>query len=102
MEIHAIAHLTGGGWEGNLPRALPPGLGAAIDRAAWTVPALFTLLGDLGGVREEERFDTWNMGIGLVLAIAGRDAAAAVLAVPDAIALGRVERAGSGRRVRFA
>ncbi|TMG38472.1 MAG: phosphoribosylformylglycinamidine cyclo-ligase [Chloroflexi bacterium] len=102
VEIHAIAHLTGGGWEGNLPRALPPGLGAAIDRAAWTVPALFTLLGDLGGVREEERFDTWNMGIGLVLAIAGRDAAAAVRAVPDAIALGRVERAGSGRRVRFA
>src|SRR2546428_1529017 len=40
--------LTGGGWEGNLPRALPDGLGAAVARSAWVVPPLFTLLGELG------------------------------------------------------
>jgi phosphoribosylformylglycinamidine cyclo-ligase len=101
VELHAIAHLTGGGWEGNLPRALPDGLGAAVSRSSWVVPPLFTLLGELGGVSEEERFDTWNMGIGLVVAVARGDETAALRAVPDAVALGRVERAAPGRRVRL-
>src|SRR2546428_13950143 len=55
-DIHAIAHLTGGGWEGNLPRALPEGTAAWIDRESWEVPALFTLLANLGDLEEMERF----------------------------------------------
>jgi phosphoribosylformylglycinamidine cyclo-ligase len=101
--IRSIAHLTGGGWEGNLPRALPPGLGAVVDRAAWKVPPIFDVLGELGGVSDEERWDTWNMGIGLVVMVAEPDAAAALRAVPEAVMLGRVERAREGeRRIRFA
>ncbi len=100
--IRSIAHLTGGGWEGNLPRALPEGLGAVIDRSAWAVPPLFSLLGELGEVAEMERWDTWNMGIGLVVALPAEDVGAALRAVPDAIRVGRVERAGVERRVRFA
>ena len=99
--VRSIAHLTGGGWEGNLPRALPPGLGASVDRDAWTVPPLFTLLGNAGAVPEAERWDTWNMGIGLVAVIAAEDARAALRALPDAIAIGHVETATGTTRVRF-
>lgn len=100
--VRSIAHLTGGGWEGNLPRALPPGLGAFVDRGAWTVPPVFTLLGDAGAVPEAERWDTWNMGIGLVAVVAAEDVRAALRALPDAIAIGQVETATGTTRVRFA
>ena len=101
-QIRAIAHLTGGGWEGNLPRALADGLGAAIDRSTWTVPPVFRVLAELGHVEVEEQWDVWNMGIGLVVIVPEADADAALRAVPDAVLLGRVERARSGeRRIRF-
>jgi phosphoribosylformylglycinamidine cyclo-ligase len=100
-EIHSIAHLTGGGWEGNLPRALPDGMAAQVDRASWEVPALFSLLGRLGDLDELEQFDTWNMGIGLVVAVAADSLGAALDAVPGAIALGTVVPHSSGRRVTF-
>jgi phosphoribosylformylglycinamidine cyclo-ligase len=99
--VRSIAHITGGGWEGNLPRALPAGLGAAIDRAAWTVPPMFTLLAKMGDVAEGEQWDTWNMGIGLVAVIAAGDERAALRALPEAIAIGRIERASGVPRVRF-
>lgn len=100
-EVHAAAHLTGGGWEGNIPRALPAGAGARIERASWKVPGLFTLLARLGDVQEIEQFDTWNMGIGLVVAIAPQGLDAALAAVPDAVALGTVVPHSAGRRVIF-
>ena len=101
-EVRSIAHLTGGGWEGNLPRALPDGLGAAVRRGAWRVPPLFTFLGVEGGVAETERFATWNMGIGLVAVVAPATADAAIAAVAGAVRLGAVERARpGGPRVRF-
>jgi len=101
-KARSIAHITGGGWEGNLPRALPDGLGAVIDRSTWTVPPVFTILGGAGGVPTEEMWDTWNMGIGLVAIIDRADERAALRALPDAIAIGRVERDAGDRRVRFA
>jgi phosphoribosylformylglycinamidine cyclo-ligase len=100
--VRSIAHLTGGGWEGNLPRALPPGLGAVIDRSAWEVPALFRVLAELGTVPDVDQWDTWNMGIGLVVMVPDEDAAAALRAVPNAVKIGRVEAAGGPRRVRWA
>ena len=101
--VRSIAHLTGGGWEGNLPRALPVGLGAVVGRDTWTVPPLFTLLAEWGGVADGAAFDTWNMGIGLVAAIAAADERAALRALPDAIAIGTVEPARPGApRVRWA
>ena len=100
-EIHSIAHLTGGGWEGNLPRSLPDGTGASIDRAAWEVPPIFSLLARLGDLEEMEQFDTWNMGIGLVVAIPADAVGVALRAVPGAVALGEVVPHSSGRRVIF-
>jgi len=101
--IRSIAHLTGGGWEGNLPRALPAGLGAVIDRTAWRVPPIFDVLAELGRVPDEDQWDTWNMGIGLVVIVPAADADAALGALPEAVIVGRVERARHDeRRIRFA
>ncbi|HYR93068.1 MAG TPA: phosphoribosylformylglycinamidine cyclo-ligase [Methylomirabilota bacterium] len=101
-QVRSIAHLTGGGWEGNLPRALPEGLGAAIDRSTWQVPPLFGALAELGRVPDEEQWDVWNMGIGLVAIVPESGADAAVRAVPAAAVIGRVERARPNeRRIQF-
>jgi phosphoribosylformylglycinamidine cyclo-ligase len=100
-DIHAIAHLTGGGWEGNLPRALPEGTGASIHRESWEVPAIFSLLARLGDLDELEQFDTWNMGIGLVVAVAAESVSPALEVVPGSVTLGRVVPHSSGRRVVF-
>ncbi|HYV23536.1 MAG TPA: AIR synthase-related protein, partial [Candidatus Bathyarchaeia archaeon] len=97
----SIAHLTGGGWEGNVPRSLPDGTAASIDRAAWEVPAIFSLLARLGDLEEMEQFDTWNMGIGLVVVIPADAVGGALDAVPGAVALGEVVPHSSGRRVVF-
>ena len=101
--VRSIAHLTGGGWEGNLPRALPAGLGAVVDRDSWIVPPLFRMLVEWGGVADGEAFEAWNMGIGLVVVIAAADERAALRALPDAISIGTVERARpDAPRVRWA
>jgi phosphoribosylformylglycinamidine cyclo-ligase len=72
-KIHALAHITGGGFPGNIPRVLPKGLGARISRAAWTVPPLFRLIQKGGAVSDDEMFRTFNMGIGMVVVVAPGD-----------------------------
>jgi phosphoribosylformylglycinamidine cyclo-ligase len=76
--IHGLAHITGGGLPGNLPRVLPAGLAASVDRGSWTVPALFRLLGRAGGVERDEMYRVFNMGVGMV-AVVGADQAETVL-----------------------
>jgi len=67
--IKGMAHITGGGITDNLPRVLPQGMAARIDRASWEVPALFQWLQRGGDVPMEDMFRTFNMGIGLILVI---------------------------------
>ena len=67
--VSGMAHITGGGITENLPRILPKGMGALIDRASWTVPPLFEHLQHLGNVEEDEMLRTFNMGIGLIAVI---------------------------------
>ncbi len=69
-KIRALSHITGGGFPGNIPRVLPPGLGARVRRGSWTVPPLFRLIEKAGRVSEEEMFRTFNMGIGMVVVVA--------------------------------
>ena len=76
-DVHGLAHITGGGVPGNLTRSLPDGCGAEIDLASWTVPPLFRLLQDAGGVEEREMFQVFNMGIGMI-ALVPSDRVAAV------------------------
>ena len=63
----AAAHITGGGLTGNLPRALPKGLGFRLDRSGWRVPAIFDLIRQRGRVSDQEMLGTFNMGLGMVL-----------------------------------
>jgi phosphoribosylformylglycinamidine cyclo-ligase len=65
--IKGMAHITGGGITDNLPRILPAGTGARIDRRAWETPAVFRWLQRSGGVPDDDMFRTFNMGIGLIL-----------------------------------
>ena len=69
-EVHAAAHITGGGIAGNLIRALPPGLGARLDRRAWTEPAIFSFLQETGALAEEEMDRVFNRGLGMAILIA--------------------------------
>lgn len=66
-EIHALAHITGGGLTDNLPRVLPPNMDAEIDTASWQRPEIFDWLAEKGGINDEEMLRTFNCGIGMVI-----------------------------------
>ena len=67
--IKAMAHVTGGGLPGNLPRVLPEGLTARVKRASWSVPGIFDLIAQAGPVDPVEMFRVFNMGVGFVLVV---------------------------------
>jgi phosphoribosylformylglycinamidine cyclo-ligase len=69
--VRSAAHVTGGGWYENVPRALPAGLGARVDPAAWTPPPIFELVSQKADMNQTDLFHVLNMGIGMVLVIAG-------------------------------
>jgi len=69
-DVHALAHITGGGIPGNLGRSLPDGCGAVVDRGAWPVPELFRMLARAGKVSDSEMFEVFNMGIGMISVVA--------------------------------
>jgi phosphoribosylformylglycinamidine cyclo-ligase len=72
--IHAMAHLTGGGFIDNIPRVLPHGIGVQIRTDSWEIPPLFQFIQKRGGISEAEMFRVFNMGIGFIL-IASPEAA---------------------------
>jgi phosphoribosylformylglycinamidine cyclo-ligase len=74
--IRAMAHITGGGLEGNVNRALPDDLDAVIDTTSWTVPRPFEVLEEAGDVARDEMFRVFNMGVGMVVITAPDDAVA--------------------------
>ena len=80
VDLRGIAHITGGGIPGNLPRVLPPGCAAALRRDAWVRPPVFGLLQRLGEVPETEMARTFNLGIGLALVVPAGQADAALAA----------------------
>ena len=90
LGLHAAAHITGGGLEENLPRALPEGLRAQVDPAAWDRGPAYDALLAGGRVDEEEAWSTFNMGLGMCLVVAPEDAARVSAHVPDARPVGRV------------
>ena len=73
--IKAMAHITGGGLPGNLPRVLPKGLTARIKRNSWYIPGIFELIAKLGPVDSVEMFRVFNMGIGFVMIVSAKHAA---------------------------
>ena len=87
--VHAAAHITGGGLVENVPRALPEGLGAAVDLGTWTVPPVFDLVAEAAGASRDDMLATFNMGVGMVLV------------VPDGRADEVVERAGAAETLAW-
>jgi phosphoribosylformylglycinamidine cyclo-ligase len=69
FEVHAAAHITGGGLPGNVPRALPPHLDAILRVGTWPVPPIFAEIKHAAGVDEAEMYRTFNMGLGMVLVV---------------------------------
>jgi phosphoribosylformylglycinamidine cyclo-ligase len=67
------AHITGGGILGNLPRCLPDGLGARLERKSWVEPAIFGLIRKRGRISDDEMLGTFNMGLGMILIVDGND-----------------------------
>jgi phosphoribosylformylglycinamidine cyclo-ligase len=78
IAVKGMAHITGGGITGNLPRCLPENVAARVDPASWTRPPLFGWLQKAGNVKSEEMLRTFNCGIGLAVVVAAADAAAAM------------------------
>lgn len=89
-DIRGLAHITGGGLPGNVPRALPPHLGARLDPTRWTMPSVMWLFGALGGLEESEVRATFNGGLGMVVVVARDATAAAAAALPEAVLVGEV------------
>ena len=82
--IKGIAHITGGGLVGNVPRVLPEGVAARFDSQAWTVPPVFPLIQQRGNVDRKEMYRVFNMGMGMVLLLSPDEAARAIDALADA------------------
>jgi len=96
--VHALAHITGGGFEGNVPRSLPDGLAAVVERGSWPVPAIFGEVRRLGGVADDEMARVFNLGVGMVMAVVPDrvdDALGAITGTGvDAVVVGRVHEGG--------
>ena len=97
--ISGLAHITGGGLPGNLPRILPPNCDIQITRGAWPIPPIFALL-EHHGVAEDEMYNVFNMGIGFVLTVRAKSAAMVMKLLERAgeepVRIGRVKK-GAGR-----
>jgi phosphoribosylformylglycinamidine cyclo-ligase len=78
VDVHALAHITGGGLTENLPRVLPEGLDARIDLSAWQFPAIFQWLQTQGNVSQADMLTTFNCGIGMIVCVAPEDEDAAL------------------------
>jgi phosphoribosylformylglycinamidine cyclo-ligase len=68
-------HITGSGFQGNIPRILPKGVSVQINRSAWKVPEIFNLIQKCGNVEPDEMYSTFNMGIGMLIFAATNDVA---------------------------
>ncbi len=78
LPVHAMAHITGGGLPGNLPRVLPAGCDAVIDESSWTWPPLFQWLQSAGNIERFEMYRTFNCGVGMVVVVPADQADAAI------------------------
>jgi phosphoribosylformylglycinamidine cyclo-ligase len=83
VDVHTLAHVTGGGLAANLARVLPEGVQAVLDRSTWTPPPIFSFLADRGAVPADEMERTFNMGVGMVAVVGAGDADRAISTLAD-------------------
>ena len=94
-DVKGISHITGGGFYENIPRSIPDGLGAKIDRSRVRVLPIFDLIAEAGNVSERDMFNTYNMGVGMSIVVAPEDAEKALNILrdygEDAYIIGEIE-----------
>ncbi|MBR6838954.1 MAG: phosphoribosylformylglycinamidine cyclo-ligase, partial [Oscillospiraceae bacterium] len=83
-DVHGISHITGGGFYENIPRSIPDGFCAKIDKAAVKIPTIFKLLQEKGSIPERDMFNTFNMGVGMILIVSADTADKAVQSLKTA------------------
>ena len=100
VEVHALSHITGGGFYENIPRALPKGLSASIQKSSYPVPAIFKKIKTVGGIPERDMYNTFNMGIGMCAIVPSKQANQALKVLADqgenAWVIGKVIEGGEG------
>lgn len=90
MEIHGIAHITGGGLYENIPRIIPEGLCATVETKEIRIPSIMLELEKRGNIAREEMYGTFNMGVGMVVVLTEADAQKALALLPDAYLVGEI------------
>lgn len=103
FDIHGIAHMTGGGFIENIPRILPENLCGVVERGTWPVLPVFKALMELGGMTDEQAYNTFNMGIGMVFALPADQVEAFIAKAAElgeaAYAFGKIAERGEGERL---
>lgn len=99
-EVHAIAHLTGGGFWENIPRVLPDNTKAVIDESSWQWPAIFNWLQEKGNISRYEMYRTFNCGVGMVISLPEKEVETALALLEQAgekaWVIGKIEHLGEG------
>jgi len=90
ITLKGIAHITGGGFEGNIARVLPPGIQTVVETDAWQVPPIFDLIGRLGHITRKEMYRTFNMGVGMVFIVSPKVAEQAQRLLPELLKVGYI------------
>jgi phosphoribosylaminoimidazole synthetase len=90
ITLKGIAHITGGGFEGNIARVLPPGIQAVVETDAWQVPPIFDLIGRLGQITRKEMYRTFNMGVGMVFIVSPNVAVHMQRLLPELLKVGYI------------
>ena len=73
VDVHGVAHITGGGFYENMPRCLKEGLGIKINKGSWDIPEIFGFLQETGNISEHDMYNVFNMGIGMILVVDEKD-----------------------------
>jgi len=97
--IKGLAHITGGGFVGNIPRILPQGLAAHLKKDSWDIPPIFKLIQEKGNVEEAEMYRVFNMGIGMVLICSSQAVTKLTMALSQAKVIGEVIKAKREKKV---
>ena len=99
VTVHGISHITGGGFYENIPRSIPDGLGARIEKNRVKVLPIFRLIAEKGGISEHDMFNTYNMGVGMSVIVPAKEAEKALKILKDkgidAYAVGEIVKSGS-------
>ena len=103
MQVKGISHITGGGFYENIPRSIPDGLCAKINKSAVRILPIFKLIQEKGGISEHDMFNTFNMGVGMSIVVPASQADEAISILKaegeDAYVIGEIIKSADGEKI---